>query len=62
MTENDALRISRQAVEDARAAVGDDRTALMEALGKAAFGDREIAEAFALTGVLILQAQQERKH
>ncbi|WP_186140090.1 hypothetical protein [Burkholderia gladioli] len=62
MTESDALRISRQAVEDARAAVGDDRTALMEELGKAALGDREIAEAFALTGVLILQAQQERKH
>ncbi|WP_186057732.1 hypothetical protein [Burkholderia gladioli] len=62
MTESDALRISRQAVEDARAAVGDDRNALMEELGKAALGDREIAEAFALTGVLILQAQQERKH
>ncbi|ATF84587.1 hypothetical protein [Burkholderia gladioli] len=62
MTESDALRISRQAVEDARAAVGDDRNALMEELGKAALGDREIAEAFVLTGVLILQAQQERKH
>ncbi|WP_186216040.1 hypothetical protein [Burkholderia gladioli] len=62
MTESDALRISRQAVQDARAAVGDDRNALMEELGKAALGDREIAEAFALTGVLILQAQQERKH
>ncbi|WP_186070770.1 hypothetical protein [Burkholderia gladioli] len=62
MTESDALRISRQAVQDARAAVGDDRNALMEELGKAALGDREIAEAFALTGVLILQAQQEKKH
>ncbi|WP_186200633.1 hypothetical protein [Burkholderia gladioli] len=62
MTESDALRISRQAVEDARALVGDDRNALIEELGKAALGDREIAEAFALTGVLILQAQQERKH
>lgn len=62
MTDGDALRISRQAVRDAQAVVGDDRNALIEELGKAALGNRNLAEAFALTGLLLLQAEQEKKH
>ncbi len=62
MTDEDALRIGRKAVEDARRRVGDDRNALMEEIGRQIESDPERLEAFALAGHLILRSLQETRH
>ncbi|KVV20316.1 hypothetical protein WK78_28950 [Burkholderia cepacia] len=61
MTEEQALRKGREAVEDARQRVGDNRNALIEELSRAAIDDPELATAFAIAGHLIIEAQQQTK-
>jgi hypothetical protein len=62
MTEEKALQIGRQAVEDAQKRVGVDRNALLKELEKKMEGDSELMAAFALVGHLILTSMQEQKH
>jgi hypothetical protein len=62
MTEGEALQIGRQAVEDARERVGDDKNAVERELQEKAGTDPELMTAFALAGHLILRSQQEQKH
>lgn len=61
MTEEQALRIGRKAVEDARRRVGYDRNALLQELEKGTKKNKETMAAFAITGMLILKASQETK-
>jgi len=61
MTEEQALRIGRKAVEDARRRVGNDRTALLKELEKGTKKNTETMRAFAIAGCLLLQASQETK-
>jgi hypothetical protein len=62
MTNDEALRIGRKAVEDARKRVGDKQESLIEELEKVCTGDALAAQAFSITGHLILESIQETKH
>ncbi|MGU7784910.1 hypothetical protein [Burkholderia sp. PU8-34] len=61
MTEEQALRIGRQAAKDARERVGYDRNALLQELERDSYKKEELIEALTITGLLILQARQETK-
>jgi len=61
MTEEQALRIGRKAVEDARRRVGNDRTALLQELEKGTKKNVETMQAFAIAGRLFLLASQATK-
>jgi hypothetical protein len=62
MTHDEALRIGRKAVEDARKRVGDKQESLIEEIEKICTGAALVTEAFAITGHLILESIQETKH
>lgn len=62
MTNDEALRIGRKAVEDARKRVGDKQEGLIEEIEKVCDGDALVAQAFSITGHLILESNQETKH
>ncbi|KVF22916.1 hypothetical protein WJ06_10180 [Burkholderia cepacia] len=61
MNEDQALRIGRKAVEDARRRVGNDRNALLQELEKGTKKNTETMQAFAIAGRLLLQASQATK-
>ncbi|AIO25719.1 hypothetical protein CEQ23_22500 [Burkholderia cepacia] len=61
MNEDQALRIGRKAVEDARKRVGNDRNALLQELEKGTKKNTETMQAFAIAGRLFLQASQATK-
>jgi hypothetical protein len=62
MTDDEALQIGRQAVEDARRQVGGNNETLLKELEARAAGDPRVAEAYAQTGTLLLCASQNLKH
>lgn len=62
MTNDEALRIGRKAVEDARKRVGDNPERLIEEIEKICTGDTLAAQAFSITGHLVLESIQETKH
>jgi len=61
MNEDQALRIGRKAIEDARKRVGNDRNALLQELEKGTKTNTETMQAFAIAGRLFLQASQATK-
>ncbi len=61
MTEEQALRIGRKAVEDARRRVGNDRNALLQELEKGTQKSTEKMQAFVTAGCLFLQANKATK-
>lgn len=62
MTEDEALRIGREAVEDARKRVGDNKEELMREIEKRAYEDARLMTAFSLAGHLFLRSAQGPKH
>jgi hypothetical protein len=62
MTNDEALRIGRKAIEDARKRVGDKQESLIEEIEKVCAGDTLVAQAFSITGHLLLESIQETKH
>lgn len=62
MTEGEALRIGRQAIEDARKRVGDQQEALIKETENRIANDPQVEQAFRVAGHLILQSQQETRH
>ncbi len=62
MTNDEALRIGRKAIEDARKRVGDNPERLIEEIEKSCTGDTLAGQAFSITGNLILESIQETKH
>ncbi|SEI41957.1 hypothetical protein [Paraburkholderia diazotrophica] len=63
MTHDEALRIGRQAVEEARQQVGGNcKDELLKGIEKQASEKPEVAEAFRVVGHLLLDSHQETKH
>lgn len=62
MTEAEALRIGREAVQAATRKFGDDKKAIDAELDKRAGREPKLFEAFAIAGHLIVSAGQEQKH
>ena len=62
MTNDEALRIGREAVEDARKRVGDKQEELIEVIEKRLATEPRLSEAFAQTGHLLLRSLQETRH
>ncbi|AUT68549.1 MULTISPECIES: hypothetical protein [Paraburkholderia] len=63
MTHDEALRIGRQAAEEARKQVGgNDKDELLKGIEQQAAQKPEVAEAFRVFGHLLLDAHQETKH
>ncbi|MPW16940.1 hypothetical protein GCT13_08345 [Paraburkholderia sp. CNPSo 3157] len=63
MTHGEALRIGRQAIEEARKQVGgNDKDELLKGIEKQASEKPEVAEAFRVVGHLLLDSRQETKH
>lgn len=63
MTHDEALRIGRQAVEEARKQVGgNDKDALLKGIEEQEAQKPEVAEAFRVLGHLLLDSHQETKH
>jgi len=63
MTHDEALRIGRQAAEEARKQVGgNDKAELLKGIEKQAAQKPEVAEAFRVLGYLLLDSHQETKH
>lgn len=62
MEENEALRISREAVKAAHGKVGDDKQALAQELERRTAQDPKLFEAFRIAGHLIVAAKQAHRH
>jgi hypothetical protein len=63
MTHDEALRIGRQAAEEARKQVGGNvKDELLKGLEQQAAQKPEVAEAFRVLGPLLLESHQETKH
>lgn len=63
MKDDEALQISRKAAQDARKRVGvDDKEALDKEFESIAETDPRLAEALLITGLAILESQQDPKH
>lgn len=59
MTDDAALQMGRQAIEDARKRVGDEREAVLKELLKRAQADPELAKAFEMSGMATVIALKE---
>jgi len=59
MTDDAALQMGRQAIEDARKRVGDEREAVLKELLKRAQADPELAKAFEISGMATVIALKE---
>ncbi|MFP3428767.1 hypothetical protein SB781_03355 [Paraburkholderia sp. SIMBA_061] len=59
MTDDAALQMGRQAIEDARKRVGDEREAVLKELLKRAQADPELAKAFEISGMATVIALRE---
>ncbi|MFM0022163.1 hypothetical protein [Paraburkholderia azotifigens] len=62
MTDDEALRIGRQAAEDAQRKVGGNKDDLLKELKKQSEQQQDVAEAFKKAGMLWQQSHQETKH
>lgn len=62
MTNDEALRIGRKAVEGARKKVGGKRSELIKELEKKAVRDKKLAQALLAVGHLLLESSQQIKH
>lgn len=62
MTDDEALQIGRQAVEDARRKVGGREELILKELETRADGDPRVGEAFAQVGEVLQCAKQHTKH
>lgn len=62
MTDDEALRIGREAVEAARERVGTNKQKLRKELEARIRTDPKTMEAFALAGQLLLTSKQETQH
>jgi len=62
MSHDEAFRIGRKAIQDARERVGGQKNELLKELEKQAEQDRKVAEAFKVAGILLLESHQETKH
>ncbi|MFL9904731.1 hypothetical protein PQR71_42505 [Paraburkholderia fungorum] len=62
MTDDEALRISRKAAQDARKRVGFEKDALDQEFESMAETDPMLAEALLITGLAIIESQQDTKH
>ncbi len=62
MTDDEALRIGREAAEDAQKKVGGKKNDLLKELEKQSEQHTDVAKAFNEAGRLWLQSHQETKH
>jgi hypothetical protein len=62
MTDDEALRIGRKAIEAARERVGENKQTLIKELETRIDTDPKTMEAFAHAGQLILKSLQETHH
>lgn len=62
MEESEALRIGREAVQAAKQKFGDDEKAIAHELELRARRDRNLFEAFAIVGHLLVSASQGESH
>lgn len=62
MTEDEALRMARAAVQEAVRRHGNQRQSLMAALEREAAENPELMEAFAITGYLTDESSVAEKH